>query len=90
MINETKKIIDCIQSVNSSHMAMIDSFSIDVHTDGILLTIWEREFPIYIDLIKKEIKYDSFFDKCDKWTMDLDDFSVINALMHLLQETLFW
>ncbi len=89
MINETKKIIDCIQRINDSHAAMIDNFSIDAHSDSIFLTIWEREFPIFIDLDRKTIKYDSSLDNCGNWEIDLDDFIIITELMRLIDATLF-
>lgn len=88
----SKIILDVIEIVNNEQgkqgECYIDTFTIETFDDGILLTLWEREFPIYIDLKAQRVEYDSDFDDCGAWTMSAPYFSIIGFIMQYLDNAL--
>ena len=92
LIEINRLILDIIEKVNNDHSKdgedYIDTFTIQTANDGILLTLWEREFPIYIDLEEQKIEYNSVLDNCDVWTMDSYDFNIIAFIMQYLNNAL--
>lgn len=89
LIEINRLILDVIEKVNNEEGEdYIDVFTIQTANDGILLTLWEREFPIYIDLEAQKIEYNSVFDNCGAWTMDVYDFNIIGFIMQYLNNAL--
>lgn len=89
LIEINRLILDVIEKVNKEQGEdYIDTFTIQTAHDGILLTLWEREFPIYIDLEAQRIEYNSVFDNCGVWTMDSYDFNIIGFIMQYLNNAL--
>lgn len=89
LIEINRLILDVIEKVNKEQGEdYIDTFTIQTAHDGILLTLWEREFPIYIDLEARRIEYNSEFDNCGAWTMDVYDFNIIGFIMQYLNNAL--
>ena len=92
LIEINRLILDIIEKVNNDHGKdgedYIDSFTIQAANDGILLTLWEREFPIYIDLEGQRVEYNGAFDNCKVWTMDSYDFNIIAFIMQYLNNAL--
>lgn len=87
-----RSILDAIEMVNNNQgeqsECYIDTFTTETSNDGILLTLWEREFPIYIDLKAQRVEYDSEFDDCGTWTMGGSYFSIIGFIMQYLDNEL--
>ena len=87
-----RSILDIIEIVNNEQGEQgeyyIDTFTIKTIDNGILLTLWEREFPIYINLEARRVEYNSDFDECDIWTMDGAYFSVIGFIMQYINNAL--
>ena len=89
LIEINRSILDAIERVNNKEGEdYIDTFTIQTANGGILLTLWEREFPIYIDLEARRIEYNSEFDNCGVWTMDSYDFNIIDFIMQYLDNAL--
>ena len=89
LIEINRLILDVIERVNNEEGEdYIDTFTIQTANDGILLTLWEREFPIYIDLEARRIEYNSEFDNCGAWTMGSYDFNIIGFIMQYLDNAL--
>lgn len=89
LIEINRLILDVIERVNNEQGEdYIDTFTIQTANDGILLILWEREFPIYIDLEERRIEYNSVFDNCGVWTMDSYDFNIIGFIMQYLNNAL--
>ena len=89
LIEINRLILDVIEKVNNEEGEdYIDTFTIQTAHDGILLTLWDREFPIYIDLEARRIEYNSEFDNCSAWTMDVYDFNIIGFIMQYLNNAL--
>lgn len=87
-----KLVLDVIEMVNNNQgeqgECYIDTFTIKAGKGDIILTLWEREFPIYIDLKAKKVEYDSDFDNCGDWTMSAPYFSIIGFIMQYLDNAL--
>lgn len=89
LIEINRLILEAIEKVNNEQGEdYIDTFTIQTANDSILLTLWEREFPIYIDLEAQRIEYNSEFDNCGAWTMDSHDFNIIGFVMQYLDNAL--
>lgn len=92
LIKINRLILDAIEKVNNEQSKKgedyINTFTIRTAKDGILLTLWEREFPIYIDLEARRIEYNSEFDNCGAWTMSSHDFNIIGFIMQYLNNAL--